>query len=199
MLLAGGAVALIGIAYLMTAGGSEDTGGTSGGGGLLMPGQGVSMAPVPVSDGGAAPMTYTLSLPENPVAPAMMAVPAPHIPTIPAGYDTSRGGDAATKKDSVVSGVPVSAPSGGTVYAYGVSGVSEAKAAQSAALASGAPNVNVGREIAPGVTMVDSASSTTTSKKDSNVASAAGVGFGAGLAASPLGGLASAIGGLFGW
>ncbi len=193
MLLAGGAVALIGIAYLMTAGGSEDTGGTSGGGGLLMPGQGVSMAPAPVSGEAAAPMTYNLSLPENPVAPAMMAVPAPDIPTIPAGYDTSRGGGAATKKDSVVSGVPVSAPSGGTVYAYGVSGVSEAKAAQSADIRAGSPNVNVGREIAPGVTMVAD------SKKDSAVSAAVGVGFGAGLAASPLGGLASAIGGLFGW
>lgn len=193
MLLAGGAVALIGIAYLMTAGGSEESGGTSGGGGLLIPGQGVSMAPGPVSDGGAAPMTYNLSLPDNPVAPAMMAVPAPYIPSIPAGYDTSGGGAYATKKDTVVSGVPVNAPSGGTVYAYGVSGVAEAKAAQSADILAGSPNVNIGREIAPGVTMVAD------SKKDSNVSAAAGVGFGAGLAASPLGGLASAIGGLFGW
>ena len=195
MLLAGGAVALIGIAYLMTAGGSEDTGGTSGGGGLLMPGQGVSMAPVPVSDGGAAPMTYTLSLPENPVAPAMMAVPAPHIPTIPAGYDTSRGGDAATKKDYVHSE---------SVASTAVPGAREITTTevQSGASHTWAYSSEPIRETGWGVTSPTYSGSPATSKKDdavSKAAASAGVGFGAGLAASPLGGLASAIGGLFGW
>ena len=192
MMLAGGAVALIGIAYLMTAGGSEDTGGTSGGGGLLMPGQGVSMAPAPVSGEAAAPMTYNLSLPENPVAPAMMAVPAPYIPQIPDGY-SFEGRDYGTKKSAASSdpraSVSIVAPPGGVVK-------TSQGYAPAPAPAGTYRSATPGTALAPGVTFAVP----TVSKKDDSVsAAAAGVGFGAGLAASPLGGLASAIGGLFGW
>ncbi len=191
MMLAGGAIAALGIAYLMTAGGSEESGGSGGGGGLNMPGQGVSMG-VPQYPGeiqNPAPMTYSINIPETPAVPSLPQMPAMTQPSLSDIY----GG---AKKSSVVSGIPVSAPGGKTTYAYGVSGFSEAQAAQSASIATahsaGAAAAGSGR-----TSEARSAFERTESKKD-GASKAAGVGIGAGLSGA-FGSIGSAIGGLFGW
>ncbi|MCC7570553.1 hypothetical protein KO465_04355 [Candidatus Micrarchaeota archaeon] len=205
ILLAGGAIALLGIAYMASSGGgSQETSGTggggAGGGGVYMPGQGIAMAPAAVGGTGVPNIGYTIALPEIPAAPTMMAMPDPQLPSLPESYGTWGGGGGGDRSSTTLTGVSVSTPGGGSTYAYGTSGLSEAKAAQSAAISVGAPNVNVGREIAPGVTMVADSPST---KKDSAATEAAKAGLGAGAVSSAIGStvskIGSAIGGLFGW
>lgn len=209
MMLAGGAIAALGIAYLMTSGGSDgpggNSGGNSGGAGLNMPGQGVSMA-VPSGGGtapGTLPPTYSIVLPEMQAVPEMSA-PAGMFsqPALPSGY----GG---MKKDGVVSGIPAPIGGGNTGYIYGMASVPTSSDARSHEY-SGGP-ITSGSAV-PSAPLVDTRSSPGSSKKHYThpTTESGGTGYGGGGAGGRsgdtgggLGGIAdsigSAIGGLFGW
>lgn len=214
-LLAGGAIAAIGIAYAITSGSSEQVGGSGGGGSMYIPGAAIEASP-PAEPGGD--VSYTIDIPEVGAPPAMpmyIPPPQPAVDDLVYVWDEGYTGKKKPSQSSGVSyGVPVSTPGGKTVYAYGVS-MSDAKAAQSQAMqdakSTGSDTWTAGKSIAPGVTTAAPTPSTGGgTKKDSAVSEAAKAGISAGFSASPagrvvdtvssaIGGIGSAIGGLFGW